>query len=395
MTESNTVSPIADRVRRRFREELGEDASVLCFAPGRLNLIGAHLDYSGGDVLPLALDLGVYVAARLREDSQIRLRSLDQSLAVDVDAGSVGESADSDHGWARYPLGVYREFARSHGLAQGLDVVFGGDLPMGSGLSSSAAIEVALATALRELLGLDVPWLEIAHIAHRAETDYVGVKCGIMDQFASALGRDGHALLLHCHDRVVEHVPMDSASFHILVVDTKRSRNLSATGFNTRVEECTRAREILCEAVGERTHLAAFTVAEVESAQAALGERLYRRARHVASEMGRVERAVAAMRAGDFPLVGQLISASHESTRTDYDVSCEELDLVTSTAVGLDGVFGARLTGAGFGGCAFVVLDPSRVIEVAAVVRARYEERFGLEPGHAVVRPGGGPRVLD
>jgi galactokinase len=275
-----------------------------------------------------------------------------------------------------------------------VDLVFGGDLPMASGLSSSAAIEVAMAVALAGLHDVRIAPDEIAMMAHRAETGYVGLKCGIMDQFASALGRDGHALLLHCSDRSYEHVPMDPTAFEVLVVDTRKPRNLSSTEFNRRVAECRRAFEALCAGRGSRVCLADFAIDDLEAVRDDLDDVIYRRALHVLREMARVREAVGSLRRGDVARLGQLVSESHESTRVDYAVSCEELDAITDAACQHDSVFGARLTGAGFGGCAFALVHPASTEEVARHVRQAYAARFGIEPGYAVLRAGGGPARL-
>ncbi|MCA8943422.1 MAG: galactokinase, partial [Planctomycetes bacterium] len=306
----------------------------------------------------------------------------------------VGDVANPEHGWARYPIGVWREFAARTGHADGVDLVFGGDVPMASGLSSSAAIEVATVTALQQLHGVELSGEQVAAIAHAAETDYVGLQCGIMDQFASALGEAGHAVLLHCHDRTFEHVPMDPDAFEVLVVDTKKPRNLSQTEFNTRVAECAAAFEVLRAKLGPLPYLAAFPEDRLPEAREVLDEVSWRRVYHVVTEMGRVAGAVESLRSGDIARLGALISASHESTRTHYEVSCDELDTVTQAACEHERTFGARLTGAGFGGCAFALVEPDATGEVEDIVRARYRERFGVEPGFLRLRPGSGPRRL-
>ncbi|MFT4844301.1 MAG: galactokinase, partial [Candidatus Azotimanducaceae bacterium] len=179
------------------------------FAPGRINLVGAHLDYSGGDVMPMAVDRGIYAGVRPRNDGRIRLRSIDQELEVEVGFDEVGDITQPEWAWAGYPLGIFRSFQREHGLNQGFDAVFAGNLPMASGLSSSAAIEVVTAMALNEIYSVGLGREQIASLAHRAENDFVGVRCGIMDQYASALGRPGHVLWMHCQGPRWEHVPFD------------------------------------------------------------------------------------------------------------------------------------------------------------------------------------------
>jgi galactokinase len=387
--------PLAQQVRRVFADAFGDGGARVFFAPGRVNIIGAHLDYSGGDVLPLAVDRGIYVAARLRRDGRLRLRSLDQPLAVDVDAGGLQGAGDRAHGWANYPLGVWWFFAQATRLRAGADLVFGGDLPMASGLSSSAAIEVATATALDLLHGTKLPPVELAMLCHRAENEYVGLKCGIMDQFASALGRAGHLLLLHCASRAYEHVPIGAGAFEVLVLDTRKARTLASTGFNQRVRECAEAHAILRRHVRDLPFLAAYTEADLERAGDALAGVHRKRAMHVVTEMGRVAAGVRSLRAGDMRGLGRALNESHRSARDDYEVSCEELDVITAAAREMDAVHGARLTGAGFGGCGIALVQRGRAGEVMTHVRSRYRERFALDPAFYLLHAGSGPREVD
>lgn len=384
-----------ERVRRCFAEHHRGPTPGVFFAPGRINLIGAHLDYSGGDVMPLAVDLGVYVAARTNADGRLRLRSLDQEVVVDVPVAALGERRDPDHGWASYPLGVLRIFRDETGVGGGVDLVFGGDLPMASGMSSSAAIEVATAFALDALHDTGLDALALARIAHRAETDYVHVQCGIMDQFASALARPGHALLLHCHDATFEHVEMRGSGFEILVMDSRKPRMLANSAFNERVRECREAHEILRRHARDLPYLAAYQAADLERAGDALTGKHRMRARHVIEEMVRVRRAVQALREGDVAAFGAMLTESHRSTSIHYEVSCEELDALTSLACEQPGVFGARLTGAGFGGCAIALIEPGTARGVEAPVAAAFTARFGVEPRFMVLHAGGGPRRIE
>lgn len=376
----------------RFRAVYGGAAPRVFFAPGRVNLIGAHLDYSGGDVLPLAVDRGIYVAARMRDDGVLRLASRDLPLTVETDCTQLGDKADPAHGWAGFPLGVVHGLVEHFERAFGADLLFAGDLPMASGLSSSAAIEVATAFAFDRALDLAMPPKEIALLAHRAENEYVGVKCGIMDQFASALGRDGHALLLHCRTQRHEHVPLDPARFEVLVMDTRKPRPLAKTGFNERVHECADALAILRSRLRSEPCLAEYGLADLPAIEAILSGKHRMRVRHVVTEMARVREAVRCLRENAIADFGRALTASHESTRVDYEVSCAELDVITEAARACDGVHGARLVGAGFGGCAIALVAPGRAPEVEARVSACFSARFGVTPGFSVLHAGPGPR---
>jgi galactokinase len=386
--------PLLDAIGARFRAAFGGPEPRWFFAPGRINLVGAHLDYSGGDVLPMAVDRGIYAAARLRSDSRLRLQSLDQELAIDVDGRELPARARPEWGWGAYPLGVWHGFQQRTGLGRGLDLVVGGDLPMASGLSSSAAIEVVTAVALDALHGTALERQQIALLAHRAETGFVGVRCGIMDQFASALGRAGQVLLLHCAGPRWEHVPFDPTACEVLVLDTKKPRLLAKTGFNERVAQCATAHELLRMHVRDLPHLAAYTVADLEQSREAMDEVLFRRARHVVTEMDRIRAGVAALRKHDYATLGAQLDASHASTAGDYEVSCDELDVVTAAAREHEAVFGARLTGAGFGGCAIALVRPGASSAVGRHVAAVFQRRFGVVPGFDLLRNGTGPGEL-
>jgi galactokinase len=383
-------------IAERFAREFGpDDGARRFFAPGRINLVGAHLDYSGGDVLPMAVDRGIYAAVRRRPDRTIRLRSLDQELAVDVDGDDIGERTRPEWGWAGYPLGVFVGLRHRCGIDGGFDAVFAGDVPVASGMSSSAALEVVTGIALDALFDTRLDRQQIALVAHRAESGFVGVRCGIMDQFASALGRSGQVLLLHCAGPRWEHVPFDPEACEVLVMDTKKPRPLTDSRFNERVAQCAAAHEMLRTHVRELPHLADYTLADLESCRDALDEVSYLRARHVVTEMTRIRDGVAALRRHDYRGLGEQLDASHRSTATDYDVSCDELDVITDAARACDGVYGARLTGAGFGGCAIALVEPGRARAVADEVGRVFRERFDVLPEFDVLRIGDGPGEIE
>jgi galactokinase len=387
-------SRLLEAIESRSREVLGGGPLRCFFAPGRVNLVGAHLDYSGGDVMPMAIDRGICAGVRLRDDGRIRLWSIDQQQAVEVAVDEVGDVAEARWGWGGYPLGIWRRFQADHGVAAGFDAVYAGDVAMASGLSSSAAIEVVTAIALDALHGVGLPPSSIAAMAHRAENEFVGVRCGIMDQYASALAQPGKALWMRCQGPRWEHVPFDPSACEVLVMDTKKPRTLAASGFNERVEQCARARAFLSDHVRVEDHLASYSVADVEGARSDMAPVLYRRARHVVTEMGRIAAGAAALRTHDYAGLGAQLNASHRSTATDYDVSCDELDVITDAARACDGVFGARLTGAGFGGCAIALIEPGHRERVEAHVREAFRGRFGVEPDFDLLRGGGAPGEL-
>lgn len=385
---------LLEALAARFRADFGPGPMRRFFAPGRINLIGAHLDYNGGDVLPMAVDRGIHVAIRPRDDGRVRLRTLDFERVVDVDGAAVGAHTTPDLGWAGYPLGVWHGLRQSCGLQRGFDAVFAGDLPVASGLSSSAAIEVVTALALDAIHGFGLSAEQLAMLAHRAETGFVGVRCGIMDQYASALGRAGHVLLLHCAGPSYEHVPFDPAACEVLVLDTKKPRHLAKSGFNERVAQCAAVHAALRASGLDLPVLAHYAVADLERLRGRVDDLHFRRARHVLTEMQRTRDGVQALRAHDYRALGALLDQSHESTRVDYEVSCPELDAITDAARRCAGVFGARLVGAGFGGCAIALLQPGCAEAVQAAVAADYRSRFGIDPAFYLLRNGTGPVEL-
>lgn len=401
-TEQNTTPNLAMKsddtlrssVLESFRSAYGVEADGVFFAPGRVNLLGAHLDYNGGDVLPVAVDLGIAGAFALRDRDTIRLRSLQADQIVEISLEDLDGKIDPARGWANYVLGTAKLLFERVGQRRGFDAVFDSNLPMAAGLSSSAAIEVVTAYALDALLGAGVPLVDLARIGHRAEREYVGVQCGIMDQFASALGREGHALWLHCTQETFEYVPLSKGALQILVVDTRKSRKLAEVAFNDRVRECAEAHAILRAKVRDLPALADYTRADLADVEADLSIEQHRRARHVITEMRRIREGVASLKAGDLASFGAQVVASHVSTAEDYEVSCDELDLVVHESCRLARVHGARLTGAGFGGCAIVLAEPDAVPEVRETVGRSFQDRFGVEPGFRVLTPGGGPRML-
>ncbi|MCB9889569.1 MAG: galactokinase [Planctomycetes bacterium] len=395
MTPPSTCSPLAPAVAELFGAEFGGVPDGVFFAPGRVNLVGAHLDYNGGLVLPVAVNRGVYLAARLRGGRRIHLRSRDSALGFDVAWDDVGERGDPSRDWSRYPLGVCRYFAELTGCVPGLELVYGGDLPMASGLSSSAALEIVTAVALDALCATRLPRQELAMIGFRAETGYVGLQCGIMDQFASALGESGQALLIDCSDASFQHVPLDADALDILVMDTGVPRPLTQTDFNQRVRECAEAHDVLRK-VRDRRFLAQYTEEDLAVAGDALSGVRRRRAEHVIQEMRRIRSAVAGLRSGDLGALGRALDESHASTRDLYEVSAPELDVITDAARECDGVFGARLTGAGFGGCAIALIRPGVHEQVESHVAERFEASFGRRPTFDLLRSGPGPgRVRD
>lgn len=359
-------------------EQFGSGAApALAFAPGRVNLIGEHVDYNGGVVLPLPLARGTYAAVRARGDRSLAVasRSVAGGGRFDLDArGGPGEL-----GYAAYPLAAVRALAERGVAVPGLDLALAGDLAVGAGLSSSASLLVAVLRAVDRLLGLGLAPEEHAALAHRAETQFVGLQCGIMDLYAAAVARPGHALLLDCRDRSYEHVPLPQ-HFELAVVDSGTRRALGDSPFNARVQDCVRAVEELRAAGVPCSTLRDLDAGVLESASGALDGLALVRARHVVGEIERVFQFRAALEVADLAECGRLLLESHASLRDRYECSTPELDFLVEAAAAVPGVAGARLTGAGFGGSILALGQPGTTARIEAEVLPAYRRKFGAEP---------------
>jgi galactokinase len=379
------------RVRQLFRDRFGGGGPPerLFFASGRVNLLGAHVDYHGGPVLPVAVDRGVFVAARVRADRRLRAVSLDFPGSHDLDLDAPPKAADA--GFAAYPLGICVALEEGGARLRGLDLAFGGTVPAGAGMSSSAAILVATATAVAETQGIALPPLERGRLAFRAETRFVGVKCGIMDQFASALGRAGHALWLDCKDQSFDYVPLPVDRMSFMMLDSMTRRELASGSYNRRVDESMGALAKIRRTAPAATCLRDVTSGQLERARGDLSDVEWKRARHVVGEVARVQRARALLVAGDLLEFGALMWQSHQSSRHLYEVSTERLDALHELSIGHPDCYGARLTGAGFGGCALAVVRRGCEEPFRDHVVAGFARRFGTPPEVHPVGFGGAP----
>ncbi|HJR41832.1 MAG TPA: galactokinase [Gemmatimonadaceae bacterium] len=366
-----------------FARELGGVPEVVASAPGRVNLIGEHTDYNGGEVLPIAIGRRTWVAARRVSGATSRARSAAEELMGGWDPATPRRAGK----WWDYLAGVQSALNARGALLGAVEMAVTSDVPAGSGLSSSAALEVAAMTALAELASLELSPGEIALESRRVEADFVGVSCGIMDQCASALSRSGSALHIWCDTARVEHVPLRDA---VMIFDTGIPRALRASDFNARRADCEQALTLLRELEPDLPNLAAATPALL--AVATLPAPLDRRARHVVEETARVGRVVERLRS-EGTLDGDALYESHESLRTLYECSTAALDWFVARASKVHGIRGARLTGAGWGGCAIAVGDDGTLADAAPNMVADYRQRFGLEARAWVTRAESGARL--
>jgi galactokinase len=373
---------------RGFRERFGKSPRLFS-APGRVNLIGEHTDYNDGFVLPIAIAERTYVAAAARTDSTVRTYSLelkkDRSFTLAAPFARRGK-------WLDYVEGVARALG-AHGVnVGGSELYVSSDLPLGAGLSSSAALELALGLALSSLAGKALDTRELALVGQRAENEFVGVRSGAMDQLASALGRAGHALFIDCRSLEVTPVPLPKADIAFVICDTLVRHAHAGGGYNQRRDECREALALLQKAGRKAQSLREVGVEELDEIGRLLPEPLVRRVRHVVRENARTTAAVDALRRGHLAAFGRFMNGSHASLRDDYEVSCPELDFVVSHAQREPGVIGARMTGGGFGGSALILVDRADVDRLCAALSSSFAARFGQEPGLRVAVASDGVR---
>ena len=381
---------------KKFEEVFGDSKGAgVYFAPGRVNLIGEHTDYNGGHVFPCALTIGTYAVARLRDDDKLCL------FSMNFEEDGVGESrlADietkKDGDWRNYPKGIVWAFGKKgYKVDKGLDILYFGNIPNGSGLSSSASIEVLTGFILKELFGFDVTNQDLALIGQFSENQYNGVNCGIMDQFAIARGKKDCAIFLDTADLSYEYAPIVLKGAKIVILNTNKKRGLGDSKYNERRSECEAALAALQTKLSIKS-LGELTEEEFEANKELIGDPVkIKRAKHAVYENQRTIKAVKALKDNDLELFGKLMIASHDSLRDDYEVTGIELDTLVAEALKQQGVIGARMTGAGFGGCAVSIVKEEAVPAFIENVGKAYKEKIGYAADFYVVEIGDGPSVL-
>ncbi len=380
------LASLASRVVAAFAREFGGHAAIVVAAPGRVNLIGEHTDYNDGFVLPAAIDRHIVIAARPRADRVVRLHAADMGESARFDLDDI--RPDTGRRWSNYERGVAWALQGAGYTLQGMDAVVAGDVPVASGLSSSAAIEIATAFAFQTLGDLALDGVKRALLCQKAENEFVGMRCGIMDQYIISLGRRDHALLIDCRSLEYKLVPVP-AGVSLVICDTQKRRGLVDSEYNTRRNEC----EAGARALGVPA-LRDVSVETFEARQEELGPVTRKRCRHVVTENQRVLDAVDALGAGDLERFGALMNASHVSLRDDYEVSCAELDAMVEAAWRQPGVLGARMTGAGFGGCTVNLVRDEAAETFQHSVAREYTDATGLEPRIYVCAAEDGVRLL-
>lgn len=379
-----------------FKEKFGDGGDIRSyFAPGRVNLIGEHTDYNGGHVFPCALTIGTYFIARQREDRVLRFYSTNfESLGIiESSLDNLVWSKEAD--WTNYPMGVMWAFGeKGYKITNGFDILLCGNIPNGSGLSSSASVEVGTGVLLRDMYGFDVSMIDIALIGQYSENNFNKVNCGIMDQFAIAMGKKNHAIFLDTADLSYEYAPIVLKDAKIVIACSNKKRGLGDSKYNERRAECEEALAEL-QTVVDIKSLGELDEAQFEQYRSAIkSEVRQRRAKHAVYENQRTIKAVAALKAGDIEEFGKLMIASHDSLRDDYEVTGKELDTLVASALKQDGVIGSRMTGAGFGGCTVSIVKNDNIDAFIENVGKEYKDTIGYAADFYVVEVGDGAGTI-
>lgn len=380
-------------LKKKFVEKYGEGDFQGYFAPGRVNLIGEHTDYNGGFVFPCALSFGAYLMIRKTERKSVRFASMNLPFEAEVALGDLDKKVGKE--WVNYPIGVFAQFLKKGiQFEEGADILIFGDVPNGAGLSSSAALEMVTAVAVNETWNAGIDRVELIKMSQKAEHEFAGVMCGIMDQFVSGMGKAEHAVFLNCDTLDFELVPVRLDGVKIVISNTNSPHKLDSGMYNQRVRECHAA----VDAISKYKPIKALV--EVSEAEfAGLEDKIEdlaarKRARHVITEIARTEQAVKELQAGNLENFGKLMNGSHDSLRDDYEVTGLELDTMVEEARKIDGVIGSRMTGGGFGGCTVSLVRDEAVETFITEVGKNYEAKTGLKPAFYVAEIGDGAKRL-
>lgn len=381
------------QLRQQFETTFSGVAERTFFAPGRINLIGEHTDYNGGHVFPCAITFGTYGLVRKREDDLIRVYSLNFDQVGVVTFAVSDDTYETSHDWANYVKGVVALLRQDGHLIGGFDFLLAGNIPNGAGLSSSASLELVTAFMLNEVNGLGLERLDLVRLGQRVENTFIGVNSGIMDQFAIGMGQAGKAMLLDCDTLEYSYAPLELAGYDIVIMNTNKRRELADSKYNERRRECDTALGLI-QPKSDVDALGQLSMATFEQVAIDLPETLRKRARHAVSENERTKDAYIALQEGRLETFGQLMNASHASLRDDYEVTGRELDTLVAATQQCDGVIGARMTGAGFGGCAIAIVDEASTEDVIRTVSNVYEAEIGYAPTCYIASVGDGVREL-
>lgn len=388
MKELNTL-------KAKFKEIFNNESENSFFSPGRVNLIGEHTDYNGGHVFPCALTIGTYAIVSKRNDKKCFVNSLNFKELGTIEFDLDNLVNDKAHDWANYPKGVIKTFENHGFMAEhGFNILFFGNIPNGSGLSSSASLEVLMGCILNETFSFNINMVDMVKMCQEAENKFIGVNCGIMDQFAVGMGKKDCAILLDCNTLKYSYSKLNMNGFKIVIGNTNKKRGLADSKYNERRDECeTALKEI--QAVKNITSLGELTEEEFEEVKSQIADPVRaKRAKHAVYENQRTLKAVKALENNDLKLFGKLMNASHVSLRDDYEVTGIELDTLVSLAWECEGVIGSRMTGAGFGGCTVSIVKDEYVDNFISTITPKYAEKIGYEPSFYIVEISDGTRKL-
>ncbi|MCH5597583.1 galactokinase [Niabella ginsengisoli] len=368
-----------DNLKIEFEKKFNKKAEHVFFCPGRVNLIGEHIDYNGGMVMPCAITMGTTLLVAKNDEHIFRFRAVDFPETTDVSKQSTYSKTGDE--WFNYPIGVIHEFTKAGIDVTGLDMLFSGNLPIGSGLSSSASIEVLTGHALNEMFNGGMDKVELALLGKRVENDFMGLNSGIMDQFAVAMGKDSNAVLLNCDTLDYEYLPFEIGDYVLAIVNTNKPRKLVESKYNERFNECRTALKLLQQNL-EVTHLCEISIEDFTKNRSLINDPVIEnRALHVVSEDERVKKAKDALVSGDIKTFGELMYASHDSLQSLYEVSGKELDTIVEFSKTYEDCIGARMTGAGFGGCAIALVKKDSFDDFKEKITNYYNEKIGYKPG--------------
>lgn len=384
-----------EQLKETFTGLYGESEldTHMFFSPGRVNLIGEHTDYNGGFVFPCALSFGTYLAVRKNGRRVVRFATTNFDHRGEVDLDKPFEKERKS--WINYPVGVLNEFRKKAREIEGVDLLYSGDIPNGAGLSSSASIEMVTAFAMNELFDFGFDRMDLVKLSQNAENLFVGVNCGIMDQFASGMGAANHALFLNCDTLDYERVPLKLEGMKIIIANTNKRRGLADSKYNERRAQC----ESAVEAIRKERHIRHLSELNLDEFRALshliTDETERKRAHHVISENTRTLQAIEALNKGDIAGFGRLMNQSHDSLRDDYEVTGKELDTLVEEARNVEGTIGSRMTGAGFGGCTVSIVETGQVETFIREVGSAYNQRTGLKADFYVAEIGDGSKQVN
>lgn len=368
-----------DELIKSFHDRFQKEPEHIFFCPGRVNLIGEHIDYNGGNVMPCAISQGTYLAVAKNTDKRFRFQSLDLPESANLHLQQSYSKTGKQ--WFNYPLGIIDHFIQNGFTVSGLDMLFSGNLAVGAGLSSSASVEVLTAFSLNSLFGSNISLTEMALLSKKVENVFMGVNCGIMDQFAVAMGKKDKAIMLNCDTLEYEYIPFETAGYSLVIINTNKKRELVGSKYNERFAECALALTLLKQKLNVE-NLCDITPASFDLNKHLINDPvLQKRALHVISENARVKDAAIALQTGDMEIFGKLMYASHQSLKELYEVTGKELDTIIDFCKEHEECIGARMTGAGFGGCAIALVKTNKVKGFSNDLSSHYQNEIGYAPG--------------